>query len=102
MLTKSGDFRSLLESGDRHVFEHFFFFWKKGGGKLGIVISRKVGGAVTRNRIRRLLKESYRLIQPDFQNVNVVVVVRKSSRGITFMRCTKDWGVFRDEIGKTS
>ena len=39
--------------------------------------SRKVGTAVRRNRIRRLVRESFRLLQHDFpQGYDLVVVVR--------------------------
>jgi ribonuclease P protein component len=33
--------------------------------RLGLAISRRAGGAVVRNRIRRLLRESFRLMQHD-------------------------------------
>ena len=100
MLTKSGDFKSLLDGGTKHIFEHFFCFWRKGQGRLGIIVSKKVGGAVKRNRIRRLLKESYRLLLPGFQDMDVVVVGRKSARELTLKYCLKEWGALRDEASK--
>ena len=45
--------------------------------RLGLSVSRKVGTAVRRNRIRRLLRESFRLMQHDFpRGYDLVVVVR--------------------------
>jgi ribonuclease P protein component len=45
--------------------------------RLGMSVSRKVGNAVRRNRIRRLIRESYRLMQHDFPcGYDMVVVVR--------------------------
>jgi ribonuclease P protein component len=48
-----------------------------GHPRLGMSVSRKVGNAVRRNRIRRLVRESFRLLQHDFpQGYDLVVVVR--------------------------
>jgi ribonuclease P protein component len=45
--------------------------------RLGMSVSRKVGTAVRRNRIRRLIRESFRLLQHDLpQGYDVVVVIR--------------------------
>jgi ribonuclease P protein component len=48
-----------------------------GHARLGMSVSRKVGTAVRRNRIRRLIRESFRLLQHDLpQGYDLVVVVR--------------------------
>ena len=48
-----------------------------GHPRLGMSVSRKVGTAVRRNRIRRLIRESFRLLQHDLpQGYDFVVVVR--------------------------
>ena len=48
-----------------------------GHPRLGMSVNRKVGTAVRRNRIRRLIRESFRLLQHDLpQGYDLVVVVR--------------------------
>jgi ribonuclease P protein component len=48
-----------------------------GHPRLGLSVSRKVGNAVRRNRIRRLLREAMRLMQHDFAaGYDLVIVVR--------------------------
>jgi ribonuclease P protein component len=44
---------------------------------LGLSVSRKVGTAPRRNRIKRLLRESFRLLQHDFtRGYDLIIVVR--------------------------
>ena len=48
-----------------------------GHPRLGMSVSRKVGTAPRRNRIRRLLREAFRLLQHDFpRGYDLVAVVR--------------------------
>src|SRR5918993_5272058 len=48
-----------------------------GHPRIGLSVSRKVGTAVRRNRIRRLLREAFRLMQHDFpRGYDLVLVVR--------------------------
>jgi ribonuclease P protein component len=49
--------------------------------RLGITVSTKVGGAVQRNRIRRRLKEIYRLNEDKLvPGYDIVIVARVKSR----------------------
>ena len=48
-----------------------------GHSRLGLAVPRAVGTAVRRNRIKRLLREGFRLMQHDLpQGLDMVVVVR--------------------------
>ena len=47
--------------------------------RLGLSVSKKNGNAVVRNRIRRVLREAYRLSrQPDVVGYDVIVIPRSS------------------------
>lgn len=60
--------------------------------RLGVITSRKVGGAVVRSRARRLLREAFRLHQHELaQPVDVVLVARPSIAGRSFHDVERDY-----------
>ena len=49
----------------------------RGFNRIGISVSRKIKGAVVRNRIKRIFKESFRLHRSVFPcNADIVITVR--------------------------
>jgi ribonuclease P protein component len=56
------------------------------------VTSKSIGGAVVRNRARRLLRETFRRHQWDFrQPVTAILVARRSIAGKTYSQVEKDF-----------
>ena len=54
----------------------------KQGARLGMAVAvRTAGNAVERNRIRRIIRESFRLHQHDLPPVDLVVSARPKARG---------------------
>ena len=49
--------------------------------RLGVVVSRKVGNAVQRNRIKRIIKEMFRCNQKEFPRGDCVVVAHAGAAG---------------------
>lgn len=60
--------------------------------RVGIVTTRRVGMAVVRNRIRRRIREVFRLHQFDLvAGVWLVTVARPSAAKATFRELERDW-----------
>ena len=84
-LKKSWQFRLCYQQGRKAVGRYFVVFYHKQpdgekGLQVGVVASRRVGGAVIRNRARRLLRVASRavaskLIDPDLW---IVLVARST------------------------
>lgn len=53
---------------------------RKDGGptRLGITVTRKVGGAVRRNRIKRLAREWFRSRSREFGSCDLVLIAKRS------------------------
>ena len=87
-LKKNRDFKSLYRSGKSSVNPYLVLYCrrnKRGENRLGISVGTKVGKAVTRNHVRRLVRESYRLSEDRLKTgYDFVVVARVRAASATF------------------
>jgi ribonuclease P protein component len=62
------------------------------GNRVGITVSKKLGKAHIRNRVRRRLREVYRLNEDRFQpGWDIVVVARSAAIGADFEKLTQSY-----------
>lgn len=87
-ITQNHEFRSLYYKGGSKASGLLVVYYKKnkyGRNRLGITVSKKVGNAVTRNRVRRLIKENYRLLEMQMADgYDIVIVARTRMAGADF------------------
>ena len=79
-LTRNNDFRRLYKRGKSLVDRNIVVYYAKNrldANRVGFTVGKKVGGAVTRNRAKRLMRESFRLLEPGLaQGFDFVLVSR--------------------------
>jgi ribonuclease P protein component len=67
-LRSDREYREVVRKGERVVTRHFTVYRDFPGGdarKVGISVGKRVGRAVVRNRVKRLLREFYRIHKCD-------------------------------------
>jgi ribonuclease P protein component len=82
-LLRHADFERVYKQGRRHFASHMtvFYFHRadEAGWRVGFTVSRALGGAVERNRMKRRLRESVRQCWPKaILPMDVVVNPKKS------------------------
>ena len=74
------------------VTDHFIIYARKRRRKtnrVGITVSKKVGNAVVRNRVKRLVRECFRLLKQEVPKELDLVLVARNGRGVPSFKETQ-------------
>ncbi len=84
-LKKNNDFKNVYNGGISKANRYLILYIRKNElniNRVGVSVSKKVGNSVVRHRLTRLIRESYRLNEDQFNSgLDLVVVVRNSAKG---------------------
>ena len=82
------DFRKVYKKGRSKANKYLVMYVLKNDtevNRLGISVSKKVGNSVVRHRVKRLIKESYRLNEKIFNSgLDIVVIARDNAKVACF------------------
>ncbi len=100
-ISRTGDFERLSKCGRRIHRDHFVVTYcpnSLGSLRLGVTVSKKLGNAVMRNRVRRLVRESFRLNRGLFADgCDMNVAAKTGASDLTFHEVNQTLaGIFRE------
>jgi ribonuclease P protein component len=86
-LSRSADFDRVFRSGRSHASREFVLYVfpraEQAPPRLGLSVSRKVGGAVQRNQVKRLLREAFNVEGHRLpEGMDAVVVARRDAHAL--------------------
>lgn len=101
------EFRRLYKRGNSFATPYLVVYalrTRRGVNRIGLTVTPKIGKAVTRNRIKRLLREAYRLNQDKIcKSYDFILVARSKIVGVKcqrvereLVRAVKELGLFND------
>jgi ribonuclease P protein component len=106
-LLRSSDFKLLSRRGKRAAGRHFVILWALRTdqdhlerARIGITVSRKVGNAVVRNRVKRRVREWYRQNRDELRSdLDFVVIARPSAADLGTLNT---WEILRKMVRQNS
>ena len=86
-IRKRRDYLLLADSGKKISTTHFIVIWRTGEcghARLGIPVSRKVGIAVIRNRVKRRIREFFRLHKELFFTADFNIIGKRGAERLSY------------------
>ena len=110
IIRRKGDFQRVYHSGRSYANRYLVLYVYRdsgAGGKVGFAAGKKLGCAAVRNRIKRILRESYRLHQGSLDaGCSILLVGRKALAGArrqvseeAFLQLCRRAGILAEEPG---
>lgn len=108
-LRRQRDFEAVAKEGKKINDEFLVINYRTRGdnkaSRVGIITTRRLGKATERNRLRRMVKEAFRLTLPELRRgFDIVVMVREGAKagdfhsiGASFGRLIKAAGLIKNE-----
>lgn len=101
-LKKDSDFKRVYNKGKSYGCKNLVLYYLPNGTdefRVGFSISKKVGKAVVRNKIRRYLKESLKFFSPEDRGMDLIFIARIAAGESSFFDVKKSMGYLFKKTG---
>ncbi|WP_278926656.1 ribonuclease P protein component [Staphylococcus auricularis] len=85
-IKKNSDFQNIYKNGKSVANRQFVIYSKENNAshfRLGISVSKKLGNAVTRNRIKRGIRENFKVHKADIHAKDIIVIARQPAKNMS-------------------
>ncbi len=108
-LTKSLEFKKIYKYGRSIADKYIVLYSLKNGleiSRLGVSVRKKFGNSVKRNRVKRLIKEAFRLNKDNVvKGYDIIIIPRFSAAEVgffvierSFLKLLKRAGLWKEEL----
>lgn len=102
-IKKNYEFMRIFKKGKFYVGKYMVLYILKNNldaNRLGITVNKKFGNSVKRNRVRRLVRENYRLYEEFVKNgLDIVIVARNTELLASFFDIKKEMKYLFKKLG---
>ena len=98
---RSQDFDNIIRKKQSFANRQFVIYYQKNNldhMRLGISVSKKLGKAFERNKIKRYVRESFKTRKDFLKNYDIIIIVRPAAKGLSFL----EFGSSIDHVLKRS
>ena len=98
---KSQDFDNIIRKKQSFANRQFVIYYQENKldhMRLGISVSKKLGKAHERNRLKRYVRESFKTRKDFLKNYDIIIIVRPAVKGLSFL----EFGSSIDHVLKRS
>ncbi|QNO15001.1 ribonuclease P protein component [Alkalicella caledoniensis] len=92
-LRKNADFRNIYNKGKSLSTKNIVIYYSKSDstGRVGFVVSKKIGKAIVRNRFKRMIREAFRTTNiPLEPNLDIIILARPRILDADYFSIRKD------------
>ena len=80
-IKKNSEFQDIFKTGKSFANRELVIYYKKKQDqehfRIGISVGKKIGNAVTRNRVKRCIREAFIQLEPSIKhNVDIIIIAR--------------------------
>lgn len=103
-IQKREEFRLIYSRGEKHLSNSFSLFVLGNGfgkGRLGITVTKRVGKAFVRNRVKRMFREIFRKNRDKInENIDIIMHAKPEVANKSYWEIEKEFLLLLDRLAK--